>query len=305
MTTIAVLFMAMLPPPGIIARVVTQDGGSWIIDYRIGLRPGENVVPAAVKVGVDGWVSNSRVPGHSIPHLSSLSLLNGPNVAASAFVIKAPASQLCRERLTCTVRPGDGFVDLRLKLDHDHSIYSTYDPLLGVRTVTIAVAGSTFRDVIPLDHERRPMAMKARLAEPPAERRDTRYFRSAPDSLHLAAHEPGQHFYRSPDVSVRHGTRMRLNFWYLIAAGTEGECRYRIAQYKDTPTSWRMLTDGCDEKPLKVIGHWTKVERIFTTESETTTLSLEFRVMSDTDIGEMWIDDVSLTPVGYPAVGGP
>ena len=97
---------------------------------------------------------------------------------------------------------------------------------------------------------------------------------------------------------------MRLRFSYLIAAGTEGECRVRVAQYKDTPTSWRMLNDAGFEKCLKVVGRWTQVEHVFTTDAEATTLALDFRIAGDTDIGEMWIDDVSLEPVGMPGACG-
>jgi hypothetical protein len=90
---------------------------------------------------------------------------------------------------------------------------------------------------------------------------------------------------------------MRLTYWYFIAPGTEGECRSRIAQYKDTPTAWKVLTDGAHEECLTRVGRWVKVERIFRTECDATTLALDFRITSSTDIGEMWIDDVTLEPV--------
>jgi hypothetical protein len=98
---------------------------------------------------------------------------------------------------------------------------------------------------------------------------------------------------------------MRLRFWYLVAAGTEGEGRARIAQYKDTPTSWRPLNSAGFERCLKTVGRWTKVEHIFTTDAEATTLALDFRIAGDGDIGEMWIDDVSLEPVGCAGNAGP
>ena len=85
---------------------------------------------------------------------------------------------------------------------------------------------------------------KAGWPAPPEDRRDTRLFVSGPDSLHLEAHIPGNQYYRFPERPVRYGTKMRLRFWYLIASGTEGECRARIAQYKDTPTAWKVLSDG-------------------------------------------------------------
>jgi len=98
---------------------------------------------------------------------------------------------------------------------------------------------------------------------------------------------------------------MRLRFWYLIAAGTEGECRVRVAQFKDTPTSWRILNSGGFEQCLKTVGRWTKVDRIVQTEPEATTLTLEFKIVGETEVGEMWIDDVSLEPVDCATPGGP
>ena len=141
--------------------------------------------------------------------------------------------------------------------------------------------------------------------EPPEERRDTRHAVSGPDSLHLEAHVPGHQYYRYPERPVRYNTKMRLRFWYLIAAGTEGECRVRVAQFKDTPTSWRILNSGGFEQCLKTVGHWTKVDRILQTESEATTLTLEFKIVGDTEVGEMWIDDVSLEPIDGTMPGGP
>ena len=90
---------------------------------------------------------------------------------------------------------------------------------------------------------------------------------------------------------------MRLRFWYLIAAGTEGECKVKVGQYKETPVSWRQLGSGGFEQCLKTVGRWTKVERIIQTESEATTLTLEFKIVGETEVGEMWIDDVTLAPV--------
>jgi len=34
-------------------------------------------------------------------------------------------------------------------------------------------------------------------------------------------------------------------------------------------------------------------------------LALEFKIMGETEVGEMWIDDVSLEPVGGATPGGP
>ncbi|MBV8129210.1 MAG: hypothetical protein JO114_16305, partial [Planctomycetaceae bacterium] len=45
-------------------------------------------------------------------------------------------------------------------------------------------------------------------------------------------------------------------------------------------------------------GRWTKVERVVRAESEATTVALDFRIVPETNVGEMWIDDVSLEPIG-------
>ena len=206
--------------------------------------------------------------------------------------------------LPLSLGPG-AIVRVRLRLEHQHILYGDYDPLLAVRTVELTLGAATVRDVVPLDREQYLAQPKFTWPEPPEERRDTRHAVSGPDSLHLEAHVPGHQYYRYPDRPVRYGTKMRLRFWYLIAAGTEGECRVRVAQYKDTPTSWRMLHGGGFEQCLKTVGRWTKVEHIFQTEAEATTLALDFKIAGDTDIGEMWIDDVSLEPMGSTVPGGP
>ena len=66
-----------------------------------------------------------------------------------------------------------------------------------------------------------------------------------------------------------------------------------------------MLNGGSFEQCLKVVGFWTKVERVFQTEHEATTLGLEFKIVGDTEIGEMWVDDVRLEPVDCERLGGP
>jgi len=184
-------------------------------------------------------------------------------------------------------------------------IFGDYDPLLADRKVELALGGLVVRDIVVLDREQYLAQPRFTWPELPEERRDFRHAISGPDSLHLEAHVPGHHCYRFPGRPVRYSSRMRLRFWYLIAAGTEGECRVRVTQFKDTPTSWRTLHNGDLEQPLKTVGHWTKVEHIIQTEPEATTLTIEFQIAGETDIGEMWIDDVSLDPVGCPAVCGP
>jgi hypothetical protein len=302
------------------------------------------VMPEEIGAKVEGWVSNSRVPSHAVPRWASLVVARGPDLSAVSEVIASvDEANRCRERLLVSIRTDDpgpsrlgqgdrdrgattsasvssagestavlplslgpgAIVRVRIRLEHQHILYGDLDPLLAVRTVELTMGGSAVRDIVSLDREQYLAQPKFAWPEPPEERRDTQHAVSGPDSLHLEAHVPGHQYYRYPERPVRYSTKMRLRFWYLIAAGTEGECGVRVIQYKDTPTSWRKLEGGGFEQCLKTVGRWTKVERIIQTESEATTLTLEFKIVGETDVGEMWIDDVSLEPVNGTMPVGP
>jgi hypothetical protein len=308
-------------------------------------KTGVIVTPEKIAVKVEGWVSNSRVASHALPRWSSLAVSHGPDLSATAAVVAASdEARRCRERLLVSIstedrgpRAGsnvsdgakaeagqpqavgltelatimplslgpDAIVRIRLRLEHQHILYGECDPLLAVRAVTLTLGSASVGDVVPLDREQYLAQPRFIWPEPPVERRDTRHSVSGPDSLHLEAHVPGHQYYRYHDRPVRYSTKMRLRFWYLIAAGTEGDCKVRVTQCKETPISWRMLNSGGFEQCLKTIGYWTKVERIIQTESEATMLNLEFKIVGETEVGEMWIDDVSLEPVGCDGPGGP
>jgi hypothetical protein len=323
----------------LVDRTVTQEQGAWVVDYRL-RHTGESgviVTPEEIAVKVEGWVSNSRVASHALPRWSSLVITRGPDLSAISEVITAAdEGHRCRERLLVSVwtdapdlsRAGTGdqpnikigagqtqgpppvetpsgmpismgpgsIVRARLRLEHQHILYGEYDLLLAVRAVTLSLGSVPVRDVVPLDREQYLAQPRFTWPEPPEERRDTR---------HLEAHVPGHQYYRYPERPVRYSTKMRLRFWYLIAAGTEGDCKVKVGQYKETPVSWRQLSGGGFEQCLKTVGRWTKVERIIQTESEATTLTLEFKIVGENEVGEMWIDDVTLEPVGCEGLGGP
>ena len=122
---------------------------------------------------------------------------------------------------------------------------------------------------------------------------------AGPDSLHLEAHIPGNQRYRFPEKPVRYGSKQRLSFWYLTAPGGDpsGEFRLRLAQYRDSPSGWQVLHEGGLELTQAVIGKWTKVDRIVKIQPEATSCALDFLIYG-ADVGEVWIDDVKLEPVG-------
>jgi hypothetical protein len=312
-------------------RVPQEKGGqdqkwfwqTWQIDYQLRLEgPTALVVtPTDIRATVEGWVSNSRVPSHAVPQWSSLVISGGSGLTSVVDLIEtADEAQRCRERASVRVWPGNetaeptpsgsseeqrsllnvapgSMVRVRLRLVHQHFLYGMYDPLLGRRSFEIHLGAATLRDTLPLDREHHVAQALAIWTSFPDDRRDTRQFVSPPDSLHLEAHVPGNQYFRLPEHPVRYATKMRLRFWYLVAPGTEGECKARVQQYKDTPTAWKVLSEGSFEECLKVAGRWVHVERVFCTQSEATTLALDFRI-AGADIGELWIDDITLEPVG-------
>jgi hypothetical protein len=73
----------------LVNRSVTQDQGSWVVDYRLRYtgKTGVIVTPEKVVVKVEGWVSNSRVPSHAIPRWSSLVVSHGHDLSAVSEVV--------------------------------------------------------------------------------------------------------------------------------------------------------------------------------------------------------------------------
>ncbi|SIO39711.1 hypothetical protein SAMN05444166_4360 [Singulisphaera sp. GP187] len=316
----------------VVERSIVQDQGGWQVDYRLRHEGPTEIVaaPAEIQAKLEGWVSNSRIANHAVPRLSSLSILGQAGWSSTSEVIaSADDHQRCRERLVLQIWANDeldsppitaakpavessehpaqpllslapgAVMRVRLRLEHLHALYGDYDPLLSQRTVELHLGSAVLRDLIPMEREQYLALPKATWPAPPEDRRDTRHFISGPDSLHLEAHVPGNEHYKFAERPVRYATKMRLKYWYLIASGTDGGCRVRITQYKETPTVYKPLYDAAQEECMTKVGRWTKVERIFHTDREATSLALEFRLTdpNNTRIGEVWIDDVSLEPV--------
>jgi hypothetical protein len=318
-------------------RTIVQDRGDWQVDYRLrysGQR-GLIVTTEEVLVLVEGWVSNSRVPGHGAPRWSAATI-SGPSrlQAVSEVIASEDEEKRCLERASVriwaedaagrpvgrvldaggAVNPGPdtpaavvsvapgSILRVQLRLEHQHVVHGNYDPLLGMRSVELRLGPTRVTDALPMDREQHVAQPPRAVFNVPEEHRDTQYYRSAPDSLHIAVHTPGGTYFRFVEIPVRYDTKMRLRFSYLIAAGTQGTCRARITQFKDSAVAWKVLTDGRRELPLTAVGRWTQVEVVFRTEPRATTLALDFRIEGEeVEMGEFWVDDVSLEPVGAPA----
>jgi hypothetical protein len=303
----------------LIDRQISQHGSRWIVRYQVRFEgPAPLDLSASdLQVDYDAWVSNSRSKPHTLPLRSQTRFALSEASAVMTTVIPASNDrQRCRERVSFALSSGDAPVAelpsaktnflpvhllpgqvlwLYLSFEHEHFLYGTYDPLLGERRLDIQLGPCRLIDAIPLETEQSVPSLPVKLSIPPKERLDARQFRSAPDSLYLAADVPGYQYFRFDDLPVRYGTPFKLSFWYLIAIGTEGSCHARIMEYQDTPNAWSRLEGGFDE-PISTQGRWRRFEQTFTTRDETTTMALDFRIVG-ANIGELWIDDIELVPL--------
>lgn len=189
---------------------------------------------------------------------------------------------------------------LKLEFEHVRFLYGSYHPLLGVRELILRLGDLAFRDELPLDRDRALIPPRCPLErEPiPRDRLDSSQYVSAPHSLHLDSVGAGNQYYRFRDQDVRYSTPMRLSFWYLVAEDTQGRLKAKVTQYRNGPAHrYKTLSSGAFEICLDQVGRWVRVERIFQTEAQANELGLDFRIVGG-DLGEAWIDDIVLEPVG-------
>ncbi len=272
-------------------RQIYQDGGTWLINYTFN----KNIYDKP-EIIIDGWVSNSRVPNNS----TSRHLILDDKPCCILFDC-VEDERRCTAKFTSEVNNNT----IKIKITHQHGIYGNLNPLMGSLKVKIKFDGNIVYDSFNL-HEKNLFYPDLKI-EIPLERMDKRYSinRSSLGSLHLEANIPNVQFYRFPEILVRCDSRIKFSFWYLIATRTEGECFIWLTQYKDTPSSWRKLDDSAVRKKLTTIGKWKKVEYVFRTEKEATTMLLEFKIAGDSDIGEMWVDCIEFKYLDKKEESGP
>jgi hypothetical protein len=176
-------------------RSARQDHGAWVVDYRLRNETptGLVVAPTEIEVKTEGWVSNSRIPGHSVPRAATVAIRPAEKAEAAGDVIKAAdEADRCREQVSLAVWSDDRAPDpaarptaalspislapgatglVRLRFAHQHVIQGDNDPLLGVRSVSFRIGEETFRDEVPLDEEARASHPTISWPRPPDERR--------------------------------------------------------------------------------------------------------------------------------------
>lgn len=293
------------PRLALVRRVARQDQGAWQVDYTLRAE-GSSVSLRREDLGVrvEGFVSNSRVAAHAFPRRAACAVEGRSSLAAYAEVIRSEDEAIrCREKASLAllaaddsplggvVRLGEAFT-LRLRLEHEHVGCGDYDPLLGRREVALRVGPARFVDTLLLDAEQyRAMPRDSWPAIPPDRR--GRPGPSGRPTLRLDCDEAGNTYYRFPERRVRPGMSLRLRFRYRVAPGSPEPLFARIAQYRASPERYRTIPEGAMELPLGMPAEWTRFERAFRAEAGATEVALDFR-LGPCDVGEAWIDDVTL-----------
>jgi hypothetical protein len=294
----------------LMSRGVSQEQTTWHVEYRFSYR-GETQIDfdrtRDARVEIDSWVSNSAVPVHGLPRKSHIVLEGSEWQKAFPVIESSEEEERCFEKISAQLSlPGqqqhllslapNGELTLRLKFEHLHDFYGDLNLLLGTRTLKFKIGQLEFIDSIPLNQEEYKIFPEFTWPKTPSERQDHKLFVSAPFSIHLEAQTSGLHQYHPGEFPVRNATPMSLSFYYFIAGGTEADCSFLIRQIRQIHRthSWKVFGIHDIKKSLTTIGKWTKVVLPFITAPEANFVSMDFKIKSDTELGEMWIDDVEL-----------
>lgn len=213
--------------------------------------------------------------------------------------------------LTLTFGPESEF-EVRLLLIHNHAFFGDersnfsgshllgegaergYDPLLGVRRFELDIAGTKIVEEIVLRDAAPAMVPPITFDGMPTQR-DDRMFISAPDALFLSAPEVGSGALSTPQYPVRHGSRVRITFWYYLARGTQRSLVFRALQYCDLAGRYHILNRVSVGATFCTNERWQKVEKIVQIDPMATKLGLIFQLPGDPrEIGDAWIDDVRI-----------
>ena len=194
------------------SRQISQHGSRWLVRYQVRYEadsgsPGLDLGPSDITVDYEAWVSNSRCKPHSVPRKSQTRFaLSESNSALATVISSIYDRQRCRERVTLALTTGEkpaaepppaktSFLPLRVApgqmiwvyvtIEHEHFLYGTHDPLLGIRQLEIRLGPCRLIDSIPLDAEQAPATPVVKLSAPPKEYAHVSRAQLASNSNHL------------------------------------------------------------------------------------------------------------------------
>jgi hypothetical protein len=298
---------------------IYQNRSRWQIDYSLVNDLSENLVllPKDINAKVEGWVSNSADPALINPRLSSHRLQNLAPTRNHLGPANDPADD-CYElvkidlwagddaqpleinklkKQSVAIAPGQTF-HVRVSIEHSHTVYGDYLPLLGERTIQIEISPAiSLEHNADLTSELDFVLPDDTWPEIPEDKRSDEFFISAPHSLLLEGNVPGGSTCRLPERNARFGTRMRLTYYYRIAEGTEAKFDVDITQSQRNAYTWKSISHAEVEFTHAPSRYWRKVDKIIKIDPSANTIAVDFRLNPTDAVGRVWIDDVILTTI--------
>jgi hypothetical protein len=296
-----------------ISRRFVQDQGAWRIYYEFEYR-GEAVkpiTPETVELQIKGAVSNSAVPRHGTPgpiaheiFVSGATEFTGKTRILPAENPGDPVDE-CHEKATLKVfyhhretatfelRDRDTF-GVEIYLEHLHEIYGEYEPLLGRREILLKMNGLILLDELDLRSSQYSAHPTYALPDPACEWRDAHFFLKPPHSYYVDESE-AFHYLEFSHVPVKAGSRLSLEFYYFVAERSAGDIQFEMNQYSIGKNHFKSRPHVKENLPAR--GRWTKINRKIEIDSSANALTLVFRI-TDSPGGDLWIDEISLHPIG-------
>lgn len=279
-----------------------QDANSQFVRYEIANKSGQEIDLASLKARVVACVSNTSIPENGVPHDYTVDLdtLKNGTVKATVFDRSTLHKDKCFEEVTMKVDPpgkvpDGGTFTVTFQFTHKHFMYN-YDPLLGRRSVIIECGSLRFSNTTSTNKVR-PYHPPLVDYTPP----EAKVEKLFPDSIHLFCHsgENEDKKIKFNKQSVRHSTKYRLSFDYLLLKGSERELKVEVCQAVDG-NDYTSYGKEAVKDLLSDQGRWVKYHKVFTTEPTASFVYLEigFPVYgSNPDVGEAYIRNVKLVPV--------
>lgn len=314
--------IAIDPKPALHSQSLRQ---AWILIYELRNDSDSPVIfnDPDLEVSIDGWLSNSTVPGHESPAFHTMTLASFSPTVSKAFssaskpvtcknqvtfwysdhesfpIILKPISSDLDPRIRDPLPPlqrinPHGTVKITIQIDHFHDGIGAFEPLIGDYNIVFKLNRGDIKLVDRFNsfnyyHKYNPGRKFDRSIEGVV---SYEQFVSAPHSHFLSCTMEVPTLRFSSKV-LRPGSRQKLSFYYLIANGGQSPLVLNIAHVQMIKD--HHLPPYEDIVDLKEVGHWQYFEKIFTVHPFANSLGISFELNGE--IGDAWVDDLKLEPV--------
>jgi hypothetical protein len=277
---------------------IEQKGGSWEITYKM---PPEKKNIKFVSAYVEGDVSNSAVPGHfRSQYIISRAIWNKEN--SPKVLRESVLGSTCVEKAKMTF--DESSRKILLTLEHDHSVYGKFEPLLGKRVLTLNIDGEekTFDlDFTPCYNRTKLKKLTNKMSFEYSINKEGYADKYDPekDELFLSLSQTNGYF-RSAEIPTRWDTVYTVKFKYMVFYGSIAQPVFFISEYCDVNTSWKMLGKTIDVELDRTPGRWHQYKKTFRTKSEASTMAYNFSLRdlnpNGPSVGDMLVRDFEISP---------